>query len=201
MKWFIMVVLQWAATLFCMITTPLVVLLCDEEGELAGIFHLWQTWDDSCYAEQEATESAPKFLQYDWHGKYYTVEEVIPNTGRTRRLAKKYPWATFTTKERIKRYLCAVLWLWRNPAYGFSFYLFGRDVDLSDMRWITFVDNHRIGYDRADKSWNTAWCIKDDRYICKYIRKSWYLGWKIPTTGQGVVRCMIASRLSLRFKK
>ena len=63
MKWFLIATLQWVATLFCMITTPLVVLLCDEEGELDGIFHLWQTWDDSCYAEQMATESAPNFLQ------------------------------------------------------------------------------------------------------------------------------------------
>ncbi len=200
MKWFLMATLQWVATLFCMITTPLVVRLCDEEGELDGIFHLWQPWDDSCYAEQMATESAPKFLQYDWHSKYYTVEKYIPNTGRTRRLAKKYPWATFTLKEEIQRYCCAVLWLWRNPAYGFAFYVFGRDVDTDKVMWVT-MDKHRIGYDREDKSWNTAWCVKDDRRINKYIRKSWYLGWKIPQECNGVVRCMIATRLSLRFKK
>lgn len=201
MKWIILAAVNWVATIICWITTPLIVLFCDEEGELDSVLHLWQTWDDSCYAEQMVTENAPEFLRYDWHSKYYTIEEDIPNTGRTRRLAKKYPWATFSLKERIQRYLCAVLWLWRNPAYGVSFYLLGCNVDCLNVKWIDLEKDYRFGYDCADGNGSNAWCYKDDRRINKYIRKSWYLGWKIPTDCSGVVRCMIASRLSLRFGK
>ena len=200
MKWIILAVLNWAATLLCWLTNPIVVLFCDEEGELPSFLKYWQTWDDSCYAEQEVMEEAPSLLRYDWHSKYFKCVGEIEGTGRTRVYTRLYPSATFTIKERIQRYCCAVMWLTRNPAYGFSFYVFGRDIDCDTVRWV-ILDGYHIGYDRDDKSWNAAWCIKDDRYICKYIRKSWYLGWKIPTTGQGVVRCMIASRLSLRFKK
>ena len=31
--------------------------------------------------------------------------------------------------ERIQRYFCRLLWLCRNNAYGFRYYIFGKEVD------------------------------------------------------------------------
>ena len=201
MTWFILAALNLFCILLCWCTAFIVVLFANEEGELPRLLKGWQPWDDSCDSEQEVLEEAPKWLRYDFHAKYYVTEGEIPGTGRTRRYTNIYPWAKFSIKERLQRYCCRVMWLMRNPAYGFGFYLLGRTVDCSNVIWVTPRDGYRIGYDRADKSMDAAWSIKDDRRINKYIRKSWYLGWKIPVNGTGVVRCMIATRLSLRFKK
>lgn len=199
MKWFLLLPINWLFVALSYVLTPIVVLFCDEEGELPAFLKYFQTWDDSCYAEQMATESAPKLLRYDWKSKYFTAEADIPDTGRTRKYSVKYPWVTFSIAERIKRYLCAVLWLWRNPAYGFAFYLLGADVDIDAVRWADIDSAARVGYDQGNKSlWSLAWSLKDSQRINKYIRKSFYVGWKIPE-GSGIVRCMMANRITFRF--
>jgi len=201
MTWAPLAIIFWLLTIMCWITTPIVVLFCRSDGDLPGLLRYWQTWDDSCDASQEVLEEAPEFLRYDWHQKYFSYTEEIPGTGRTRVYTVPYPSATWSLKERIQRYCCRCLWLWRNPAYGFAFYLLGRTVDCDSITWPVLEDDHRLGYDQTDKGLDTAWTCKDDRRLSSWIRKSWYLGWKIPPDGHGTMRCMIAARLSLRFGK
>ena len=200
MKWFLMIIGQWLITLLAFIVNPIVVLFANEEGELPHWLRGFQTWDNSLDAEQEVVDEAGKLRKYDWHSKYYNVEVPLEGTGRTRIYTKLKDGATFTLRERFQRYLCRVFWIYRNPAYGFAFYTFGREVDCDKVTWLALEDSYR--YAKDDKSlWDKTWVIKDSRYITDTIKKSWYFGWKIPANTKGKVRCMIAGRIAIRFNR
>ena len=98
----------------CMLTNPIVVLFCDKYGNLPRIFRLWQTYDNCLDIDWMIYENkVPKIFQYDFnkHYKYYMEsknnDEMIP--GHVVILDDN-----FTIKERIQRYFCRVLWLYRN---------------------------------------------------------------------------------------
>lgn len=100
------------------------------------------------------------------------------------------------------RYVCNVLWLWRNPAYGFAR---AAGFDQDGMRFLSERDE--------DEDWSTGrpsrslWIVRNARGQTGFLFK-WQayfyrqhclevvLGWKIPWSGDPHNRAMLAVRVS-----
>lgn len=100
------------------------------------------------------------------------------------------------------RWACNVLWLWRNPAYGFA-RLAGYDQD----------GMHPLYEHDEDATWDTGqpsrslWVVRNGRGQCGFLFQwQWYfwrqhclevvLGWKVPWDGDPRNRAMLAARIS-----
>jgi hypothetical protein len=70
---------------------------------LVPLFYLWQTHDNA--------------VDEWWYGMY--------NTNHWFKFAQNWTQADYD-KSRFIRYYCRVMWLWRNCAYGWHYYLFSR---------------------------------------------------------------------------
>lgn len=122
--WILYFPLQLAISIFCKITAPVVCLFVTKELRtdrvkrfgnetltfdreyLIAPFYYWQTFDNA--------------LDEYWFGMF-TDECVIPAIRNATN-------ADYVSKWWI-RYACRVLWVWRNTAYGFAQFWFGRDPD------------------------------------------------------------------------
>jgi len=189
-RWLLYLLPAIFATIICYLTNPIVVLFCDEEGELPGLLHMWQTWDDSCDSEFFLKECVPSCLDYGWDEHYtsYTdTDEWSVLYGKTRKFSIARPEAVWTTKQRLQRYICRVLWLYRNSAYGFMFYCFG--ADLSGATYKLVQDNEF--YCRDNKG---LFCYKNEKQFCRYLRWKIYLGWKTYPGNDNPRQCMYAYR-------
>lgn len=203
MIYFLYLIGALVTSVLCYLTNWIVVLFANECGELHGVWHYWQTWDDSLDSAYFMKHVIAKskllhFLDYGYDKHYITVTTELANyPGRydnTSLLIKP-----LTTKEKIQRYVCRVLWLYRNNAYGFSFYFLGRDVDGGDMIMKSTGDVVR-GYSREGSMWNKAWIYKNTAKIFWRVHWEIFLGWKIDYHEAGVKRAMLANRIAIRFK-
>lgn len=193
--------------LLCYITNPIVVLFCDKYGNLPRVFRLWQTYDNCLDVDWMIYENkVPKIFHYDFnkHYKYLmevkTEEEFIP--GHVVLLDDD-----FTIKERIQRYFCRLLWLYRNCAYGFAYNLLGIEYIGSEQRvlinrnknnkelYVSFLED-KNGIDRY-------FCVKSSEnwllpIIDKKFRFDIYMGWKLSGTSDynKKKRAMIAVRIN-----
>ena len=95
----------------------------------------------------------------------------------------------FTTKERIQRYICRLVWMYRNCAYGFSYWVTGIDVNEADI--VKVKDEY--GYIFYET--NDAFCYKYDRPSFKGFHWENFLGWKFQSV-HGTERCMLAFRIN-----
>ena len=205
MLWFILFPLNFIVSIICYITNPIVVLFADEVGELHGFLNYWQTWDDSCDNRDFVLEWGPSFIRYDFDSKYTVHKDTTPKlreVGRERWFVSLKEGATFTTKERIQRYLARVLWLTRNCSYGFSFWLFGRKCEGNKFVYPIKEENKIFGYDPNKNILTTTWIYKNDKLLFSVGRYDIYnkhfLGWKIPDE---LGQAMIAGRIAFKFKK
>lgn len=82
MRWFLYAPLQLICMVICYITNPIVVLFADENGELPGLFCLWQTWDDSCDSEDCVTKYVPDWMRYDFYKYYWTEKRYDPDSDK-----------------------------------------------------------------------------------------------------------------------
>ena len=204
LKWLFYLPFSLLFTVLCYVTNPIVVLFANKDGELPSFLHLWQTWDDSIFNEF-AVSCAPKFLQYDWkahYREYKGTTAYLESVNRER-------WFTvcinddFSLWELIQRYVCAVLWLTRNSAYGFCFYWLGADVS----PYLKVSQSEHVT--KAKEIWGGnlfgAWCYCNSApFLTIFGRKfTWntYLGWKIDLTARVVTRAMIANRISFKVRK
>ena len=202
--WCIYFILSLVFMILCYPTNPIVALFANKEGELPSILHYWQSWDNSIYCS-DSVENAPKFLRYDWskhYQEYKDADAYLKSVNRERWYCVCID-NNFTIWERIQRYFCAVLWLTRNCAYGFSFYLLGLTVsptlEIKQSEHTIFIrevfGNGLYG----------AWSYKNTAPICTVYgyEISWenFLGWKIKTDASFDTRAMIANRIALRFRK
>ena len=128
MIYFPLAILNIVVSILCYITNPIVVFFADEVGELHGFLKNWQTWDDSLDVRFMVVEKVPSIFRYDFDSKYISSREPLsdPKYGRDKGCVILKPNAVFSIKEKIQRYFCRLLWLYRNNAYGFAFYFFGR---------------------------------------------------------------------------
>ena len=186
-------------TVLCYLTNPIVILFfCDEEGELDGFWHYWQTWDNSCNPSDLVKILPPRLT--DWYHPHY--EEVYASVGELAEMGRGR-WYTelhdpdFTIMERIKRYICRVYWLYRNSAYGFCFYLLGVDYDPAHEYVVFGGDNERWAQDLDDES---IWTYSNSKRIFWRLYWNIYLGYKLAIGADRKTRCMIANRIAFKIK-
>ena len=199
-KWLLYLPFSLLASVLCYLTNWIVVLFADINGELQGFLHLWQTWDNSVYCS-DSVKVAPKFLQYDW-AKYY--KEHKDTTPELQAWNRERWFVTcinddFTFADTVKRYCCGVLWLMRNNAYGFAFYLLGATVTPS-----VFIKTSENTIS-VQEVYGSAWMYKNTAPIFSLFGWTvcWnnLLGWKIDTSAEYDTRSMIANRVAFYFKK
>lgn len=191
----------------CMLTNPFVVLFCDKYGNLPRVFRLWQTYDNCLDIDWMIYENkVPKIFQYDFNKHYkYCMEsknndEMIP--GHVVILDDN-----FTIKERIQRYFCRVLWLYRNCAYGFAYNLLGIEF-IGKQQYV--LENSRgngkelfVSYLESPKGLKRYFSVKcKEIWVCPIIDKKFrmdiYMGWKLSGTQNytNKKRAMLAVRIS-----
>lgn len=190
----------------CYITNPIVCLFANEVGELPKIFKLWQTWDGSVDDEGYMLYDSPKWCRYDFKKHYESYTEPVWGNHEKRCVRLIDP--NFTTKERVLRYICRVLWLTRNCGYGFAYYIFGININGKDMKLVYGKYQHDKGkkgelWREKDKNILIApFTIKNDLLFWNdKFEFNWYIGWKINTGLHEEHRAMIANRISIRKSK
>jgi hypothetical protein len=201
MIWLIYLPLVLLCSALCYLTNWLVVLFADKNSELHGIWHLWQTYDNSI-TPSDVTElhELPSFLLYNWKAHYYEYEA---DTSYMDDIKRKRWYTTcinddWTLWERIQRYICRVYWLTRNCAYGWCFYVFGQwafsDSSVEHKHYKD--DKHYIkwGWDNSQPIWCRTWWLKIDWYWTKHWHTDAYIGWKVSYPFSGSRYNMIALR-------
>ena len=193
-KWALLALLDLLFNVICYITNPIVVLFGSEYGNLPWLLTWWDNYDDCMDVEWFLKEGhVPSWAVYDYdkHYKFHDSNEAM----QTRGVAKSYvdilDW-NFTLKERFQRYVCRVLWLYRNCGYGFSYYVTGIDVYKKDIVKVKTdaVDGYTwfvTGY---------AFCYKDER--ASFFGMHWdnFVGWKFQDVQNEKERCMLAFRIT-----
>lgn len=176
------------------LTNPLVLLFADEVGNLPAIFRWWENWDDHLDVSWMIDEHhVPKFAEYDFHKhyKYHTPDEALQLIGEYRGYVDLLD-GNFTLKERFQRYVCRICWLYRNNAYGFSYYVTGITVNEED---VTKIKTDEVdGY-----TWyvtDYAFCYKDERPSFGSMYWDNYVGWKFRWFDQETDRFMLALRIT-----
>lgn len=193
MTYIFYLILDILFTLICYITNPVVILFSNEHGELPYSLRWWQTYDNCIDIPHTINSGVPKLFRYDFDKHYkYTPEfknKYVMKPGYVEILDPN-----FTAWEKIQRYICRNVWLYRNTAYGFSYEVCGRYV-LAD-KVITYVD---YNYAENDKCYiavvndnriflNKTWSIFYTKKYCKWFYLRIYLGWKFKgTAGQSMI--------------
>ena len=209
MIWLLYFPLMMIIMVVCYITNPIVVLFSNEEGELPGFLKYWQTWDDSLDSMFFMTEVVPKsfpILDYNWANKYehYQDKETLKEYNKIIDKSRLKPGAVFSIKERIQRYFCRTLWLTRNCAYGFAYYMFNVSGNIKDLHIeeenIDKTGEKRFAYDPTQSILVRPWTYKFYTHIFGNFYISGYLGWKIPLWQKnGKYNAMIANRIIPEF--
>ena len=210
MKWFIYAPLMLLFKIFCYLTNPIAVLFANEVGEIKGPFRYWKTWDDTLDSKFMMTEVVPEkypSLDYGWSDKYefYQDTETLKEYGYAIDKVRLKPGATFTAKEKLKRYFCRLLWIYRNCGYGFAFYALGADGYLTNLKCVANKNDGQVGefvfyYDRTKSIFTRPWTLRFYQHVFGSIYITGYLGWKIPLWHtENRFHCMIAHRIVPRL--
>ena len=196
LKWFILAIIDLLFNAICYLTNPFVLLFADEVGNLPAIFKWWSNWDDHLDVSWMVYgHHVPKFAEYDFnrHYKYIDEWQAEKTIGEHRAYVILLD-PNFTLWERFQRYVCRLTWIYRNCAYGFSYYVTGIDVNGADVDVITDV---RV-------SGNNQYYGRTKDAFCYYQMKRWtwgerkfilklFFGWKFqrikPTDRK---HCMLA---------
>lgn len=193
-KWLLFAVIDVVFNVICYITDPFVLLFADVYGNLPKIFLWWENWDDHLDIDWMVYEHhVPSFAEYDFnkHYRYHTPEEAEILIGEYRGYVDLLD-GNFTLKERLQRYICRLWWLWRNNAYGFSYYVTGVDIYKADV--VEVKTEEKDGY-----TWyltDNAFCYKDERpSVCGMCWDN-YVGWKFRWLDHDKQRCMLAFRVT-----
>lgn len=193
-KWFVLSVLDALFNVIAYVTDPFVLLFADEVGNLPGWALWWENWDDHLDVDWMVYEHhVPKFAEYDFNRHYcyhdeYEAEQLI---GEHRGYVDLLD-GDFTLKERFQRYVCRLWWLWRNNAYGFSYYVTGVDVRKDDIVKVKTVENDGYIWYETDN----AFCYKDGRKSFGSCYWDNFIGWKMQNVEHDVERCMLAFRIT-----
>ena len=208
--WLIYFPIALILMIFCWLTNWFVVLFANSVGQLPKIFKLWQTWDDTLDSQFFMTEVVPDkypFLDYHWTDKYIAYNDVGTLLAYNKVIAKVLlkPDVTWTFKEKLQRYCCRVLWLMRNPAYGFSFYILGAEgyienVEIKKNRSPGGNDELLFAVDNDHNILFKPWTCRFYQHLFGNIYLTGYLGWKIPVwQNLGKYKAMLAYRIVFKF--
>lgn len=193
-KWALLTVVDVLFNIVCYLTNPFVLLFADELGNLPKIFLWWENWDDRLDIDWMIDEHhVPRFAEYDFHRhyKYHPPEEAEKTIGEYRGYVDLLD-PNFTLWEKFQRYVCRLVWLYRNCAYGFSYYVTGIDIRRDDVVKIKTIE--KDGYIYYETPY--AFCYKDERP--SYGKHHWdnFVGWKFQAVEHDVERCMLAFRIT-----
>ena len=193
-KFIIFSIVDILFNVICYLTNPFVLLLADELGNLPHVLYWWENWDDHMDVDWMVYEHhVPSFAEYDFnrHYKYHNPEEAKKLIGEYRGYVDMLD-PEFTLKERFQRYICRLVWLYRNCGYGFSYYVTGVTVNPEDITEIKTEE--KDGY---------TWCKTADAFCYKDMRPSFgsfswdnYVGWKFRWTDDPTNRYMLALRIT-----
>lgn len=191
LKWFVYAIIDLLFNAICYITNPIVVLFADDYGKLPSICRWWANWDDDLDVDWMVYDHhVPSFAEYDFnkHYRYHDEWEAEAITGKHHGFVELLD-DNFTLWERFQRYVCRLAWIYRNCAYGFSYYVTGVTVDGADIvKHATFKKDGYLYY-TAPNAW-----------VYRYNQKSYgthkwkiFLGWKIQDfKSTETKRCMLA---------
>lgn len=193
MTYIFYLILDILFTLICYVTNPIVVLFSNEYGELPYSLRWWQTYDNCIDIPHTINSGVPKLFRYDFDKHYkYTPEFKKKYAMKPGYVETLDP--NFTMWEKIQRYVCRNVWLYRNTAYGFSYEVCGRYVLAdrikvyvnynnaeNDQCYIGVVNDNRMILNRT-------WSIFYTKKYCKWFYLRIYLGWKFKgTAGQSMI--------------
>ncbi len=150
------------------LTNPIVLLFADEVGNLPAWALWWANWDDHLDVDWMVYEHhVPSWAEYDFnkHYRYHSEWEAEQTIGEHRGYVDLLD-PNFTTWERFQRYVCRLVWLYRNCAYGFSYYVTGMDIDGAEVEVIKDI---RV-------SGNTQYYAYTKKAFCYYQMKRWTWG-------------------------
>lgn len=102
-------------TIFCYITNPLVVLFLKKDWNLPAIFSWWQTHDSYMNGMGKLGDGINAF------------DETNLGQGGSEYFYKRY--FNMMNGNWFKRYWVALLWIYRNTGYGFSFNVLGFTIN------------------------------------------------------------------------
>ena len=203
-KWALYYLLNLPIMIMCYVTNPIVVLFCNQNGELPKWCKLWQTHDDSVYSSDVVKKKElPDCLLYDYDKHYaerYDMSDQELEAVNNGRYYSDCIDDNFTFVEKIKRYICGVYWLTRNCGYGWAFWLFGCNIIPADAVY-TKTGDVIIGTYQGQ-----YWTYSNSSRICTIFGRDifWntYLGWKFRKSNDTVItRCPLAIRVALKIKK
>lgn len=186
MKYIYCIISDILANILAYIFNPIVCLFADEYGNLPYWLYLFQTYDNPLDIDWMVYEGVvPKVFRYDFNKHYVYHEEQKLSDGTAIAGYVDLIDPEFTIKEKIQRYFCRLSWLYRNTAYGFSYYLNGVAVNAADVIVKTSIkekNNERfIGYIPNTGIWCVFLCVK----YCKWFRYRVYMGWKLKSLKSG----------------
>lgn len=196
MKYFLYFPLNLLCMALCYLTNWLVVFFADEEGELHGWLHMWQTWDSTLDNENYVKNDCYAWMRYNYDAYYAENRIWMPEYGREKRVAMKKK--DLPMKDRIKRHLCRTFWLYRNCGYGFAFYWFGIWTKGNEIRYLIDKEHSYLAYETGHSLWDTPWVYKNDTPTKYGFKWKHYLGWKISKEPEERLS-MLANRVA--FKK
>ena len=194
LKWLLMAVIDVLFNVIAYVTDPFILLFADEVGNLPGWALWWENWDDHLDIDWMIDKGhVPGFACYDFHRhyRYHPPEEAERLIGEHRGYVDLLD-GNFTWHERFQRYICRLWWLWRNNAYGFSYYVTGVDVCKADIVKIKTEEADGYIYYVTDY----AWVYKDERPSFCGLRWDNFVGWKMQSVQNDVERCMLAFRIT-----
>lgn len=185
MNWIFYIAINIVFDLVCYLTNWLVVLFADEYGNLPKCLRWWQTYDNCLDVGWMISEGVvPKCFRYDF-GKHYVYYPEFKEAGLLIPGSVKIIDPNFTLKERVQRYFCRVLWLYRNNGYGFAYEVCGRDYDRYDIKVYQNYERSQqdacyMGVVQDGRSFLTqTWSFYYCKKYCKWFYIRIYLGWKI----------------------
>lgn len=185
--WVVMFVPSLLVELLCMILAPVVALPC---------FVTYADRTDRVKRLGNKTLTMRREYLVRWLYWFQTHDNAVD----------EYWWGSFTesaflpfvrnaTQETYDssaflRYLCRLLWLWRNCAYGFLYHIFSRALDE------TILLNERgcedVGYWHRVTIRSSSWQIKAHIPLFRNLHLSLNFGWK---RHDGFDRCMFANKI------
>ena len=177
MIWIIDFIITLLFSAFAFLTSPIVILFSNKEGELPKIFNWWKTPDNPLDVEWHVKTTVPECIRYDFDKHYISYQGDTSLVMVPRWVVCINP--HFTFKERIQRYFCRLFWLSRNTAYGFAWYVMGRQFiganqviihDDTDTNWLSYLPGNVF-----TRTWS-YW-----RYVkwCPWFYLRLYVGWKM----------------------
>lgn len=194
-KWLLYTIADIIFNIIAYLTNPFVLLTADDLGNMSSFFdRYWGNWDDRLDIDWMIDEGhVPKIFCYDFHKHYkyhdpYEAEKLI---GEYRGYVDLLD-PNFTLWERVQRYFCRLIWLYRNNAYGFSYYVTGIDINAGDVVKVKTEDKDGYTWYVTDY----AFCYKDERPNFFGMKWDNYVGWKFKSMDHPTERCMLAVRIT-----